>query len=410
VRREWAVSMATVVVLLLGCRSREPEPPGPLPVVATCAEALGEVQVRRLGELYWEPVATGSTFHRGDWVRTGALASARLEFLAGGSLSLGEHSTVVVEPGNPADGGTEVGLVAVRSGEVSGTVDPGAGFPLAFETATGNRLRIDSEQASGRLTFLVVGTSEGTQVSVQEGVATLRLGEEPEVRIPAGQSAEVSSRVQLVESLPLPLLTSPTQDAMDACGANESVELSWTSVSDATAFRIQIARDEGFRSLEASERLITNTYSFAPGRAGHFAWRVAAYDAHGRTSGFTQPRRLQCLDHALRDLLAAPESGRVVVTTAKQASVDFAWRPAAEGARYRLIVARSQSLTRHVVVERTVEFPEQAVTLPTGEYFWGVYLEGQVPIPLFLAPRPLTVRWAPAPSLRTPPQIDEWGG
>jgi len=106
-----------MLVALTACKDAAPPPPPPpapeairalAPIVASCASASGDVQVRRPGQPGWEPVAEGSVFRVGDEVKTGPLSTARVEFLAGGGLEMEEQATVVIDvapPSRPAPPG-----------------------------------------------------------------------------------------------------------------------------------------------------------------------------------------------------------------------------------------------------------------------------------------------------------------
>ena len=71
-RRRLVIGLA-LAAGLLGCKEKPAPAPGPdaaaadtaralAAIVASCASAVGEVQVRRAGQADWEPVATGSVF------------------------------------------------------------------------------------------------------------------------------------------------------------------------------------------------------------------------------------------------------------------------------------------------------------------------------------------------------------
>ena len=78
---------ALAFVLLASCKQEKPTPEVAVAeiraVVATCAVAVGVVEVLRPGQAFWERVQTGTTFRNGDWIRTYATAFARVEFVSG---------------------------------------------------------------------------------------------------------------------------------------------------------------------------------------------------------------------------------------------------------------------------------------------------------------------------------------
>ena len=43
--------------------------------MATASETVGTIEVRRKGQVNWEPVVVGTTLRERDWVRTGPRSS-----------------------------------------------------------------------------------------------------------------------------------------------------------------------------------------------------------------------------------------------------------------------------------------------------------------------------------------------
>lgn len=124
---------ASGIACRCGARGGAPPARAAGAAIATCAKAIGEVQVRRAGQPFFEPLAAGSVLRAGDWVRTGDRAFTRLAFLSGAELELRERSAVVVDLTTvaPVDGGVPVGSpeIALKEGFVEGRL--GGASPLA---------------------------------------------------------------------------------------------------------------------------------------------------------------------------------------------------------------------------------------------------------------------------------------
>lgn len=386
--------LALVLVIgLSGCQGGAQDA-GAVPldvVVATCASTSGEVQVRRVGQVAWEPAQTGTAFRRGDWLRTGKRSSARLEYLASGSLEVHEDATVVVDGGATASARP---LISVMSGAVRGAVrgaSESAGFPIEFQTASGARFSIAGAPAAGDLEFEVIGTPEGAQVAARRGVAKLSVGEQAAESAP-GTWVEVSAReVRAVKAPPAPDSAEPSDDKRVFCGPNGETVLRWNAVSQAAAYRVQIARDLSFQRLEVSEALKGTSFRFRPPAPGVYAWRVAAQDSRGRYGEWAVARRLFCEDHEPIDGLVGPRDAAKFEVAQPRAQVVFSWQPQAGTGEYRLVIARSADLRRDAVVSRITGEPQAQVDLEPGEYFWGVYVDQEPVAPLFLSPRRLVV-------------------
>lgn len=411
------VILATAIglgVVAAGCRD-EASPgaadAGPQVVVATCATSHGEVQVRRLGQVYWEPAATGVAFRRGDWVRTGRLARARIEFLDGGTLEVDENTTVVVDLRGGESG--RGGLIAVKSGKVVGDVleaKAGATFPITFQTAAGQRVAVSNSANTGALAFEVTGTPDGARVSIRRGLANLRLGDQ-DITVTAGEIAELTpGETRVVKAPDFPESLEPTIDARLRCGGREPVALRWQKVPEAAGYRVQVAQDLSFQRIELSEETRQTAYDFVPPSTGVFVWRVAAFDAKGRFSDNGFARRIFCESEEPTDLLLAPADGAAFPASGALAKIAFSWSTARSGAQYRLIVARGVDLKREATVSRVTAGPGSSLELAPGEYYWGVYsVNDELIAPLFLKPRKLVVTAPAQPRLSVPRVINRWG-
>lgn len=267
-------------------------------IVATCASEHGTVSGRRQGAAYWEPVKLGSVFRHGDWVRTGELSSARVEFLNGGGLALEPKTILVIDhPPTTRPGQTPMAGVALEQGIVHGhfpeALSAQAIQPLRVRTADGGELTLASggddatdfrlERRNGK-TEVTVLTGQ-VQVAVQGAVRSLSAGHYAEVGA-AGLEGEAE------ELIPFPSSLGPGVDARFGRSKALEVELSWTQVAGASGYRLQVARDLSFQQLAVDEDLTSAQFQFMPAEVGTYAWRVASRDHDGRVGEFGFARRL----------------------------------------------------------------------------------------------------------------------
>jgi hypothetical protein len=431
--RRLAIGLA-LAACLVGCKEKPSPGATPAPdaaaadaaralaaIVASCANAVGEVQVRRAGQSDWEPVATGSVFRAGDVVRTGPGAFARLEFLAGGGLEVEENASLVVDtaPAQPdagAPAGATESRVSVEAGVVRGFLPAAAegDVPLGIviKTSEGEETRIAARPGQKPVSFRLTKGTAGTEVAVTKGEARVRAkGGEKVLR--SGQAVDVAAggMGEVTELLDFPASVDPGIDARFLYRKGQAIRLAWKPVDGATGYRVQIARDLAFQGLEQSQDVVATEAAFEPRQEGVFAWRVASRDARGRYGEYGFARRIYCEGEPPRDLLVGPIDGAVVKYAERPPPVAFTWQSAGDAGSYRLVVVRGRDLSAEPAVSRST--PEQRLEiegLAAGEYVWGVYVDDRrTPEPIFVRPRTLVIQKVDKPKVKVPKTISEWG-
>ncbi|MFB1481598.1 hypothetical protein [Corallococcus sp. RDP092CA] len=408
--RRWSAAGCVFVMLVAGCaRTAEDEGASETvsrelaAIVATCAVARGPVDTLRAASAYWEPFEAGATFRSGDWVRTGPDASTRIELRGGGRIELEERTVVKVERPPPLEGGGAV--VALESGTARGLLPEDAlpDGPLVLRGDNGRQVALTVEAHAGPTEFRVTRTARGMHLRVSRGRLLLSEGMHRRT-LDAGTWLDVARGLEDVEhdGPPFPASLSPGVDARIAWSPELRVPLSWKPLDGARTYQVQVARDLGFRQRIVDTRVEGLAFTFAPPEPGMFVWRVSALDAEGRPgeSGFA--RRIFVERQRPRGLLVAPRDGYEAPDGSAAEDLLFAWQSTGGAPRYRLVVARDREL-RHPVLVR--EGSPQQVLLPglaPGEYYWGVYVAEEPPMPLFQQARRLVVRGAPGARARGP--------
>ncbi len=391
--------------------------------LATCAKVVGEVQIRRAGQPYFEPLAAGSVLHAGDWVRTGDKAFTRLAFLSGGELELLERAAVVVDLATiaPVDGGAPVASpeIALKDGFVRGTL--GGASPLTrllIKGKDGTVLRLAPRSFSVSLRYRLEQRGDSLDVAVLQGEGTLTVGgTERTVRagqisvVQAGASSEAAPLIEFPESI------EPGIDARFLFSPKMNIRLTWSGVKGAAGYQLQIARDLSFQEIESTVETTGTAFDFTPPRGGVYAWRVASRDVGGRLGEFGFARRVFCEEQQPKDLLLSPADGFSLSISGPTGSLGFSWQSAAETLSYRLVIARSDDLLKQPLVDRLI--PDQRIQisgLAPGNYAWGVFVfswgtsaASDVSRPIFLRPRHFAIKKVGAAHLETPKTINQWG-
>jgi len=422
----WAVAL---VVSLASCQ-KQPKPEEAAgaamqslaAIVATCASAVGEVQVKRAGQAAWEAVATGATFRAGDEVRTGPLAFVRVEFLTGGGLELEEKASVVIDVAPPEKGAPDAAAaghenrVAVKEGVVRGFlpqategVEP---LGIVIRSADGSQTRLAARAGEKPAAFRLTSGKKGTELAVTQGEArvvtatgekAIRRGQAVEVT-----QGEVSAPAELID---FPPSLEPGVDARFHFVPGLSVRLTWRAVPGAAGYRVQVARDLAFQGIDQVAEVEGTELAFSPKAPGMNAWRVAARDASGRYGEYGFARRFYAEKDQPRDLLVAPEDGAVLKFADAPPPISFSWESAGAAQKYRVVVANGPSLLEQKVMSLASQGQRLEIEgLAPGEYWWGVYVDdGKTPEPIFVKPRRLSLQKVAKPKVKVPKAISEWG-
>lgn len=268
-------------------------------IIATCGSAQGELKVKRKGQAYWEPIALGGILRAGDWLRTGGRASARVEFVKGGSLSLEENAVVIIDA--PATAAAVAARVSVESGVVRGVLGAppqgGAIAPLGIFAADGSEATLVAAAGGEPVKYRLTRSGRAiTEIAVAQGEATLTVGASERV-LAAGRAAELAGGVasEVVKLIAFPRSLAPRIDARVHCRPDLHVKLSWRPVAQATGYRVQIARDLSFREVAQAVDTDKTEHLFVPPGDGTYAWRVAAKDAASRFGEYGFARRIFCV-------------------------------------------------------------------------------------------------------------------
>lgn len=398
----------------------------PTPPAATCTLVVGTVEVRRRGTDAWVGLARGESVWEGDWVRTGALSFARIRFSSGVRLDFDESSTIEIrapKAGGAAQGGASRAAITLQGGTLRGSID-GEALELAPLTGAGPA-EIDVVGADG--TEFTVGATEAADLSVrlsagegastvqvESGQATVAMGGETSA-VAAGGALEVAkgAAIKEVETLGFPPSLQPGVDARFLYKPGLEIPLLWAKVTGARDYRIQVSRDLSFQQLLASAIVADTRFTFRPDGEGMYSWRVVARDAARREGELGFARRVYVEVEKPSDLLLGPESAAVYEYVDAPPVVTFSWASDEGARRYRWVLARGPDLLRQAVktellAAQSLEFgafPED------GEYYWGVYAQGDQlhPEPIFLEPRKLVLKKVKKASFETVKRIDTWG-
>ena len=247
----------------------------------------GDVQFRRGESGEFVRAFARSELHEGDYVMAGDGGAAEIHFRGEDTVFTLRPNTLIKLSrslnGNVRTlGEMEYGWVALDTAEQSSGV------------STANTRVVASEFSSASLEL--GRGSDAAVVRVEEGSATATATR-------SGESRQLGERQQVVQSrdrlgttenlLTAPALIHPADGTSVNIDSRQEVELDWSGVAGASAYRLQVARGRLFaESLVDDDRSGTGA-RLALEQEGSFYWRVAARDGRGRLGSWSEARRLR---------------------------------------------------------------------------------------------------------------------
>ena len=249
----------------------------------------GEVLFQKAGG-DWKRADSRTPLYNGDWVKTGAGASAEVIFSSGTLYTVGPDALLEIYAAvNPQTSNRQnsvqmqVGSVEINTtDEVSTVRTPGTQVIVASDSTT--QVGVEGRDRSTRVLALkgsstVAPASGGAGVALAEGEQLAATGEGA-----LGEKARF---------LPPPALQRPADNFGTRRGSDQRVEFGWAEVPGAVAYRFQVARSRLFSAPEIDARRTVASAAANVTTEGTFYWRVASIAADGTMGPFSSFRRFR---------------------------------------------------------------------------------------------------------------------
>ncbi|MGN6185851.1 MAG: hypothetical protein ACTHQM_19625 [Thermoanaerobaculia bacterium] len=236
----------------------------------------------------WKDAEARTPLVNGDWVKTGARASAELVFASGSLYTIGPNALLEIYSAvNPATSKKtnavqmRVGSVEVATSSDTSTVrTPGTQVIVDSESAT--QVGVENEQTS------VVNTRGSSSVASQAGGPGVKLA--PGDKVSATPAGELSPIKRL--TLP-PALLSPGDNQVFQLSPELKVQFLWQTQADATGYVLQVSRSRLFATQEINGKRTKTSATAKVTSEGSFYWRVASIGPDGEVGPFSTFRRFR---------------------------------------------------------------------------------------------------------------------
>ena len=250
----------------------------------------GDVEYQKGASGEWKDADPRLPLVNGDWVRTGARASAELIFSNGSLYTVGPSALLEIFSTVNAQTSQKSTVVQMRVGsvEVATAADdtstvrtPGAQVIVESESTT--HVGVDKANATA-----VVATRGAASVTATSGGAAVRLGAGEKVSSnPQGVLSPVKKLVMA------PALLSPGDNQVFQLSPDLTVDLIWDDREGATGYMLQVSRSRLFSTQEINTRRSQTNAVARATKEGAFYWRVAAIGPDGDVGPFSTFRRFR---------------------------------------------------------------------------------------------------------------------
>ncbi len=250
--------------------------------VAELSDRKGSVESRKPVDVVWASAPLLSKFIEGEMVRTLSSSFAEISFHDESRIRLNENSQAVIQR-------MRVDLLEKKR---QSSVSLVAGNAFALLQSNQKRKTFDvvvpgvSTKVNSK-SFWVQKDEKATKFANYEGEievssqgATVVLAENQGALVEANQKPSRPSAL-----LPNPSLRAPEENSKLYGG---KVTFAWSEVAGARGYWLEVSPDESLQKMALSNNSITtNQFSTALDAAGPYYWRVAAIDANGFPSRFS---------------------------------------------------------------------------------------------------------------------------
>jgi len=249
----------------------------------------GEVEFRRGERGPWQKARSRVSLNAGDYVKTSAGGSAEVMTVDGTLYTVRPDTVILVGRARPAPGVTrqqainlEFGWVNLGTGQSGSRVStPGAEARVREETSA--LISYSEEEDVGRF-----ATYEGSMVVASADGTSREVGALEQV-------VQSQGTLSKAETLPMsPVLMAPDDDFEIFLDAAAELVLTWAPVAGAERYALQVAPSRFFvrNVIDVQDRKETTAKVGLQGQ-GTFVWRVAAVDANGVQSPWSELRRFR---------------------------------------------------------------------------------------------------------------------
>jgi len=256
----------------------------------------GTVRVKKANSNSWVNADYNIPLDKGDVVQTGSEGMAKIVFNDGTNYTVKQDSLIVVEENSTNEQQQTNVTVAVSTGTVDLTTamyNQGSKSQVTVAGATANiapdsAARVSNDPKTDQHEILV---TKGDADVTHNGEVT-RLAPWEKVHDWTAAQAHLEKVKEI--GPPVPISPANMMPIFVSHGA-KSIEFSWTKMTNAVGYRIQISHNPYFSSTIVNRKVDTADILISGLREGVYYWMVQSYDANGKESSESEKNRFNII-------------------------------------------------------------------------------------------------------------------
>jgi len=251
----------------------------------------GTVRIKKASSNSWVRADYSVPLEKGDVIQTGSEGMAKIVFNDGTNYTVKQDSLIVIEENsanehqqtdvavNVNTGTVDLATGTYVQGSKSEVIVDGATATLAPESAA--RVRKDPKAQQDEL-LITKGSGE-----VERNGETVQLTDWEKASFKPN-----SAHMEKVKEIGPPTPISPANMMpIFTTGDDKPIEFSWTAMTNAKGYRLQISRNPYFSSLIVDRKVTSSAVMVSGLVQGPYYWMVQSYDAHAKESVESEKNR-----------------------------------------------------------------------------------------------------------------------
>ena len=251
----------------------------------------GTVRIKKAGSNSWVRADYSVPLEKGDVIQTGSEGMAKIVFNDGTNYTVKQDSLIVIEENsanerqqtnvavNVNTGTVDLATATYVQGSRSEVIVDGATATLAPDSAA--RVRKDPKAQLDEL-LITKGSGE-----VERKGETVELTDWEKASFKPN-----SEHMEKIKEIGPPTPISPANMMpIFTTGEDKPIEFSWTPMTNAKGYRLQISRNPYFSSLIVDRKVTSSAVMVSGLVQGPYYWMVQSYDSSGKESVESEKNR-----------------------------------------------------------------------------------------------------------------------